>query len=480
MTAPAAATIAGSTKRIIIIGGGVSGLACAWRLRQRLPTAHITVLEAAPHVGGMLRTQREDGQVLELGPDSILRAKPAGIELIRELGLMDQVQETEPTARSSLIARGGRLLAVPEGLYLLAPGRIWPFVWSRVISWRGKLRMLKDLFIPPETLDDETLGSFVRRRLGREALDRLAQPLVSGIYTADPEQLSLAATMPQFLEMERAHGSLLLAMRRRMRDQATAAASGPRYSLFVSLRGGLQVLVDTLAERLRGLGVELRTATPVRSMTRLGAAWQVALADEALIADAVVVAGPAWSAAAVLRETDPLLSEQLAGIVYAGVATVNLTWRREQIPTLPAAAGFVVPAVEGRSLVACTFSNRKYGGRTPDHLVSVRAFVGGALHQHHLERDDAALVAALQADLKDLLRITAPPERVVVTRWPRAMAQYHLGHRERVAAIRAREAACGTLALIGNGYEGVGIPDVVAQANDAAQRIISGIDQVSC
>jgi oxygen-dependent protoporphyrinogen oxidase len=469
-----------SAKRIIVIGGGVGGLTCAWRLHQALPTAQITVLEAAPQTGGVLRTRSDEGLILELGPDSIIRAKPAAVELIRDLGLDERLQETDPAARSSLIARGGRLLPVPEGLYLLAPGRIWPFVWSRVISWRGKLRMLKDLVIPPATLDDETLGAFVRRRLGREALDRLAQPLVSGIYTADPEKLSLAATMPQFLAMERTHGSLLLAMRRRMRDQATASASGPRYGLFVSLRGGLQVLVDALAERLRTAGVELRTATPALGVVREDGVWQVATAGGVLAADAVVVAGPAWAAAALLRDADTTLSDKLAGIAYAGVATINLTWRREQIPALPAAAGFVVPAVEGRSLVACTFSNRKYAGRSPDHLVSVRAFVGGALHAHHLDRDDATLVAAVLADLKDLLHITAAPERVTVTRWPRAMAQYHLGHLERVAIIRAREAALGTLALVGNGYEGVGIPDVVAQANAAAQRLVSAFAPGPC
>ena len=462
----------GAPPRIAIIGGGVGGLACAWRLSRLQPTAQITVLESSTAVGGTARTQVADGLTLELGPDSLLRSKPAGMALVRELGLESEVIDTSPEARSSLIARGQRLLPVPEGLYLLAPGRIWPFVWSRVIGWRGKLRMLRDLIIPPAALEDETLGSFVRRRLGQEALDRLAQPLVSGIYTADPERLSLRATMPQFLEMERTHGSLLLAMRARMRDPATAKASGPRYSLFASLRGGLGRLPTELAQRLSAAGVAIRCQATVTGVRREDGAWRIAGRDaEEGLADQVVVAGPAWLAAAVLRDVDASLSGLLAGIPYAGVATVNLVFRRDQVPVIPQAAGFVIPAVEGRAMIACTFSSRKYPGRNPDDQVVLRAFVGGALHAHHLERDDQQLIASVQADLRDLLRIEAAPLQVVVTRWPRAMAQYHLGHIERVAAIRAAEATHPGLALVGNGYEGVGIPDVIAQADAAARRL---------
>ena len=469
--------MADAPREIVVVGGGIGGLAAAWRLHRLQPTARITVLESAPRTGGVVQTLREEGLTLELGPDSLIRSKPAALALIGELGLDGEVQGTEPEARSSLIARGTRLLPVPEGLYLLAPGRIWPFLWSRVLSWRGKVRMLRDLVLPPGDGRDETLASFVRRRLGVEALDRIAQPLVSGIYTADPEKLSLQATMPQFLRMEQDHGSILLAMRARMRDAATAAAAGPRYGLFASLRGGLGRLAEVLAERLRADGVEVRCATTVSGLRRTGDRWRVVLRGEGgapasdLAADAVVVAGPAWCAAALLRDADPALSGLLAGIPYAGVATVNLVWKRGQIPALPHAAGFVVPAVEGRSLIACTFSGRKYAGRIGDGHVALRAFVGGALHAHHLERDDGQLVAALLADLRDLLRIEAAPERVVVSRWPRSMAQYHLGHRERVASIRQAEAGLPGLALVGNGYEGVGIPDVIAQAEAGAARL---------
>ncbi len=466
--------------RIVIIGGGIGGLACAFRLRQRLPHAVITICESSPHLGGTVQTLTAEGLVLELGPDSLLRTKPAALALIADLGLSDALQATDPAARSSLIARGNRLIAVPEGLYLMAPGKLWPFFWSRLLSWRGKLRMVQDLLIPPGDIDDESLGDFVRRRLGREALERIAQPLISGIYTADPEQLSLAATMPQFIEMERTHGSLLLAMRARMRDQHTASAAGARYGLFASLQGGLHRLIAVLSERLSADQVTLRTSCGATGIKRDGTpeagTWQVTLAsEEMLTCDAVVVAGPAWAAGALLRDVDASLSAQLGGIPYAGVATVNLVYRRNEVPALPLAAGFVVPAIEGRSLIACTFSSRKWAGRTPDDRVVLRAFVGGALHAHHLDRDDATMVAAVREDLRELLGYSAEPMQTVVTRWPRTMAQYHRGHLARVSSIRASEARCPGLALIGNGYEGVGIPDIIAQADAAAERLVTGL-----
>lgn len=458
----------------IVVGGGVGGLAAAFRLRQRRPDWRIAVVEAAPRWGGVISSERRDGLVLEHGPDSLIRTKPEGMRLIDDLGLRPRVQDTDPRFRGALIARGPRLVAIPEGLYLLAPGRWLPFLRSPILSWPGKLRVGLDLLLPRGPAargEDESLAGFVRRRLGREALERIAQPMVGGIYTADPERLSLPFTMPQFAEMERSHRSLLLAMRARAKAQAGAAAAhGARYGLFASLEGGLQTLTDTLAERLDGCHLAL--GARAEGLTRRDGAWH--LESPALSAPRLCLCLPAWAAAGLLGSVAPELAVELAAVPYAGVATVNLVYERAAIPALPAAAGFVVPAVEGRSLVAATFCHQKYPGRCPDDLVVLRAFVGGALHQDRLAAGDQAMLAGLAADLRDLLGIAAAPRRTVVSRWPEAMAQPVVGHGVRLARIRAAERALPGLALVGNGYEGVGVPDICAQAALAAERLAAG------
>ena len=458
--------------RTLIIGGGIGGLTLAFRLVQAgTPPGDLTIVEAGKRWGGLLQSSREDGFLLEHGPDSILSAKPAGVALWRDLGLGGEFQGTEPSARRALIARGNRLLPVPEGLYLLAPGRIRPFLRSPLLSWRGKLRALGDLLLPRRAAGagEESLGAFVRRRLGREVLERIAQPLIGGIYTADPERLSLDAAMPQIAQWERDHRSLILAARARARAAGAEAAAGARYGLFVTLRGGLRRTVDVLLERLTG--VDLRLGTQATGLTRQGDGWQVALnAGGPLVARRVALALPAWVAADLLAGVDAPLAGELAGIPYASSAILTLAFAPGSIPPLPAAAGFVVPASERRTVLATTFMSTKYAGRAPDGHTLLRVFLGGALQEDALALADAELTRRALADLRDLLGITAAPTLVRLDRWPRSMAQYHLGHRARVARIRAGEAAQPGLALIGNGYEGVGIPDVIAQADAVAAR----------
>jgi oxygen-dependent protoporphyrinogen oxidase len=465
-------------RSVAVIGGGIGGLATAFRLREWAQDGgtpvHVTVYEASERFGGVIASSVEQGFTLEHGPDSIVRSKPAGIRLIKDLGLDDRVIPTQEHARSSLIVKGRRLLPIPEGLYLLAPAKFWPFVTSPIIGWPGKLRMALDLLLPRrrDGLPEESLAEFVRRRLGREALDRIAQPLVSGIYTADPEQLSLRATMPQFLEIERTHRSLILGMRSRARDQAVAAARGPRYGLFASLTGGLQTLVDRLVERLRGRGCDLIANTRVDTVVKAEAGgFTLALADGYRHFDQVVVALPAHAAAKVTKHLDQVLSYKLATIPYAGVATVNVALKAEQAPDLPVAAGFVVPAVEGRTIIAATFGHHKYAGRVPDGHVLLRAFVGGALHEAALDRSDQDLTDGVLRDLRDLLGLRGDPLFTRLHRWPKAMAQYVLGHNEGVQIIRSREQQFPGFALVGNGYEGVGIPDLAAQAELAVDRL---------
>ncbi len=486
-----------ATQRIVVVGGGIGGLAVAFRLRRRLPDASITILEASPRWGGLLWSSREtagratdagawaevSGELLlEHGADAFLRTKPAGMRLVEDLGLSDELVSTRPEARRSLIARGWDLHPVPDGFYLLAPGRWLPFLASPLVSWPGKLRMMIDLVLPRRAADapDESLAALVRRRLGREALARLAQPLVGGIHTADPELLSVAAAMPQIAEMERAHRSLSLAARARARE---APASGARYGLFASLRGGLGRLIERLVEQLSlpeagidaGRACELRLGTSVTAIERwapgAGSGFRIMTDQGTIQADIVVVAGPAHVAAALCRPVDASLADELGAIRYHDVATINLAWPRAAIARLPEAAGFVVPAVEGRELIAASFVDRKFAGRVPDGIALIRAFVGGALRPGALAHDDQALVRIAVEELGRWLGIASPPLFARVSRMPRSMPQYDLGHLARVAAIRARERAVPGLALIGNGYDGVGIPDICAQAEAAAVRL---------
>ncbi len=482
--------MSGPAPHILVIGGGSGGLATAFRLRRRLPHARLTIIEAN-RWGGVTGTSVRDGFVLEHGPDSIIRVKPAGMRLIADLGLMDQVQSTAPAARHGLIARGDRLIPIPEGLYLMAPGKIGPFLRSPLMTWPGKLRMACDLVLPRRSefaAEDESLGRFVRRRLGREALERIAQPLVGGIYTADPEELSVAATMPQFLEMEQTHGSLIRAMMERSRQAALAAgspaggrtgaggensASGPRYGLFASLNGGLQRLVDRLVEMLAAdCGLRLGVRATGLERTAQGG-WTVATSAGPIAADALALALPAHAAAELLTPADPALAGLLQTIPYASVATVNLAFSAADAPGVPQAAGFVVPEVEHRTVLACTIASAKYADRSPPGTVLLRAFVGGARHEDALNVDDDSLVRSCLTDLRRWFPLGSP-RFTVVHRWPKAMAQYTVaggGHLARVARIRAREAALPGFALVGNGYEGVGIPDLAAQGEAAAERL---------
>jgi protoporphyrinogen/coproporphyrinogen III oxidase len=510
-----------ASKRVVVIGGGVSGLAAAHRLLElreaaglrgdgNRPPPKVLLVEATGRVGGTVRTTRREGFLLEGGPDSFISEKPAVVELARRLGLSDRLIGTNDAHRRSFVVRNGQLRPTPEGFHLLAPARLWPFVTTDIFTWRGKARMALDLLLPRRTAGeekDESLASFVRRRFGQEALERMAQPMVGGIYTADPERLSLRATMPRFLDMEREHRSLILALRRQARSQNgnhTQGASGARYGLFLSFDEGTQVLTDALAARLspgalmldtrveaiqrrsgtqagtRGLTPEHASGEQMQrersgDLRRSGEAgtgrggWLVRLASgETIAADAVCIALPAHAAAHLLAGLDAELAAELEAIPYASTATVNLAYKRTTIPHALDGFGFVVPYIERRATLACTFSSVKFAGRAPDGHALLRAFVGGALQPEMFALDEDEMTAAVRRDLRDLLGIEEPPLFAHVEKWPRSMAQYHLGHTGRVGRIRRRLAAHAGLALCGNAYTGAGLPDCVREGERAA------------
>jgi oxygen-dependent protoporphyrinogen oxidase len=459
-------------RRIVVVGGGIAGLAAAHRLGERARRRlDVVVLEAGPRLGGTIATECTDGFRLEGGPDAILTEKPWAADLCRRLDVA--LVGTREGERRTFVVRAGRLAPLPEGFLLLAPTSLWPLVWSPLFSWPGKLRMALDLVRPRRRGDaDESLGAFVRRRLGREALERVAQPLVGGIYTADPERLSLAATMPRFRELERRHRSVILGLRAAARRApATNGNAGARYSLFVAPADGMEASIEALARRLPEGAVRLRA--PVTALARDAGRWRLRAGGETLDADAVIVAAPAYVAGTLLEPLDAALARDLAAIGYASSATVTLAFRTADVPSLRG-YGFVVPAVERRALLACTYASRKFPGRAPEGHEVLRAFLGGALHPDLASGDDAALVGLVREELRTLLGVAAAPLLVRVHRHPRAMPQYAVGHLDRVAAIEARVAALPGLALVGGAYRGVGIPDCVRGAEAAADRLLDG------
>lgn len=451
-------------KRVVIVGGGISGLAAAHRLVELgLDKTQITLLEASERLGGTIETQHRDGFLIERGPDSFISEKPEGISLAKRLGLESRLIQTNEQHRRSFIVRKGRLRPVPEGFQLLAPSRVWPFITTDIFSIPGKLRMAADLLLPRSNgKDDESLASFVRRRLGQEALERMAQPMVGGIYTADPETLSLRATLPRFLNMEKDHRSVILAMLRQGRNPGT---SGARYSLFLSFDRGMEVLVNALSNVIPNV----RLNTRVQEVRKSTSAWALTTNEESFEADAVFLAVPAYTAAKLLENVNARLASQLNAIKYASTATINFAYPRTSITHPLNGFGFVVPFIEKRSLIACTFTNVKFPGRAPDDHVLLRAFAGGALQPEMFDDPESRV----EKDLSELLGIKGKPLFTQVAKWERSMPQYEVGHLDRVLAIENEVRQLQGLALAGNAYRGAGIPDCIRSGETAAENIIN-------
>lgn len=516
--------------RVAVVGAGISGLAAAHRLIElaasgttpAIPAAdgaapkgplQLTLYEAGPHVGGVIGTERRNGYLVERGADMFVTDKPAGVNLCRRLGLADQLLSTDETFRRSLVLHKGKPVPVPEGFLLLSPARIGPVLRSPLFSWAGKLRMACEYFLPPrKTEDDESLASFVRRRFGREVLERLIQPLVGGIYTADPEKLSMQATLARFVQMEREDGSLIRASRKRVASQraGTPNASGARYGLFVSLKEGLQQLLDALLQRIESAatlalntkvhavrrqtsrpdtaggktdGTETSppaTTTPATSVGESSAessGWQLELSDGSRVAcDAVILAVPSYRAAELLAESAPALSRSLSEIEYASSAVVVSGHALQDIAHPLEAFGLVVPACEERRILAVSFASRKFPGRAPEGRILLRTFLGGALQPEILQHSDEELVQIVREELADIFGVQGEPDFMQVLRYPRAMPQYHVGHLRRVAQIEDELKTQPALQLAGNAYHGVGIPDCIHSGETAAEKLWSSRD----
>jgi len=448
-------------RRAVIIGGGISGLSSAYYLARA--GVGSTLIERQPRLGGVIRSERIHGCLVETGPDSFLAEKPWARELIRELGLEGELIGSNDHLRVTYVLRGGRLLALPDGLMMMVPTRVWPVLRSPLLGWRTKLRMAAEIFrrVPMQAGRDRSVSEFVAEHYGREAVDYLAEPLLAGVYGGDPAELSVAAVLPRFLEMERRYGSLtrgVLAMRRRSRGQR----SGP---LFQTLRDGLGKLVETLASAAPHTEVIHREAEALEHRddgyaVRVGGQW--------LEARNVVLACPAWEAARLVRPLDGGLAALLDGVPYRSSITISLGYRRSEVMRPLAGFGFLIPKRERRRLAACTWVGTKFCYRVPDEMVLLRCFLGD---EELLAESDEALGLLVREELAEIIRLRAAPVFVRVARWPRSMAQYTVGHLERLAAIRARLAALRGLQLAGNAYEGIGVSDCVRLGREAALRI---------
>lgn len=467
-------------RRIIVIGGGIAGLAAAHRLvelnGEKTLGLEVLLLEASSRLGGTIATERVDDFIVEAGPDSFITEKPWALRLCDRLGLTSRLVSTQAAYQKIYIVHRGKLEPLPDGFFLLAPTRLWPFVQTPLFSWGGKLRMGCEIFIPRGKDNDESLGSFVRRRFGAEALERVAQPLVGGIYASDPDKLSLAATMPRFREMERAHRSILWAMwsEQRKRARRGQTGSGARWSLFVALGGGMQELVDALARRLPEGSVRLNSEVKNLARDDSEAGWRIKTAsDETLKANAVILAAPAFGSGDILNALAAGAATELKKIPYASTATVSLAYRRANFPRPLDSFGFVVPALERRKIMAGTFSSLKYPGRAPQDHILLRAFIGGSLQPELFHDDDATMERNVRDELASLLGVTAQPLFSKIYRHPRSMPQYHVGHEARIRRIENDLAEFPDLALVGSAYHGVGISDCVRTGEEAAEKIVN-------
>lgn len=453
----------------IIIGGGIAGLATAFSLQEAGLTG-FTLVESAPRLGGKIVSCHQDGFVIEGGPDSFITQKKSALDLCKRLGLEDQLvgSNTGKNAATYVWSKG-RLHPMPEGMMLMAPTMVLPFLRSSLISWPGKLRMGMELFVPKRSAsEDESLGGFVRRRLGTEALNKIAGPLMGGIHAADPEKLSLRSTFPMFPEMEKKHGSLLRGMMKRPRRSAPSGAKP--LSMFVSLRGGLQQLSDALTAQLKPSAI--RAGCSVLSIFPDVNQYKVLLSDgSTLLADNVVFATPAYVTADLVQHIDPSLSASLRAIRYVSTATVSLGFKRSDVAHPMRGAGFIVPASEGRSITACSWTSTKFDHRAPDDAVLLRVFIGGALAEPLAEQDETALIDLARREIRHIMGITAEPTLARAYRWHKANPQYDLGHLERVAQIESSLAGFPGIFLAGAAYRGAGIPDCIQSGMNAALAI---------
>jgi len=463
-------------KRIAIVGGGISGLSAAFALekhRRAGASLEYALFESSSRLGGVLVTEWVDGCLLEAGPDSFLTEKPWASELCREVGLGEQLIGSNDADRKTYIVVKGKLVVIPDGLMFMVPTKITPTVLSPLFSSAAKLRMAREWFHPPRKAEaDETVASFVERHYGPEMVDRLADPLLSGVYGGEASQLSVRAVLPRFAEMEATHGSLgraMLAARKKMPPASKTSAK----PLFTSLKNGMQQMVDAIVSLLPAS--VLRSNTPVQRIQRQSGGWVVSAGYASDEFDAVIVATPTQMAGELVGLDSARLASELRGIQYTSSITVNLGYDRAVRASLPPGFGFLVPRSEGKRMLAATFVHNKFPHRAPEDRALLRCFIGGARNEQVLQAPDEDVVNVVREDLRQIIKLKADPLFSRVYRWNGAMAQYGVGHLERLQRIESLLQELPGLALAGNGYRGIGVPDCVRSGSDAANKAMLAV-----
>lgn len=468
-------------KRIAIIGAGISGLSAATILeRARRAGAEIdfTLFERGSRLGGVMITDQVDGCLIEAGPDSFLTEKSWGLDFCRSLGLGDQLIGSNDSERKTYILVNGRLVTIPDGLMFMVPTKLLPTITTPLFSLSTKVRMGLEYLTGPRqsaSVPDESVAELVERHYGREMVQRLADPLLAGVYGGDAASLSAAAVLPRFVEMEKKYGSLsrgMLAARKKMaaaHAKNGTARSAPK-PLFSTLNNGMQQLVDAVAEFLPQQSVQLNRE--ITAVLHDGSQWRLVTAAGIESFDGLVLAAPAQLAGRLISGIAPALANELLDIKYSSSVTVTATYNRADLQQLPPGFGFLVPATEGRRMLACTFVHNKFPHRAPEDRGIIRSFLGGLRDESILSMSDEEILSTVRRELKEIVGLDAPPREQRVYRWHRSMAQYSPGHLARVARIQEATKTLRAFALAGNAYQGIGVPDCIASGTQAAADVL--------
>jgi oxygen-dependent protoporphyrinogen oxidase len=459
-------------KRIAVVGGGTAGLSAAYSLQKRKSAGtaiEFVVYEAGQHLGGVIRTERIDDCVIEAGPDSFLTEKPWAADLCRELCLGDQLIASNDAERKTYMLVKGRLLPIPDGLMFMVPTKLLPTFLSPMFSVGTKARIVREWLSPPKPKTTEmSVAEFVQRHYGREMVDRVADPLLGGVYGGSADQLSVDAVLPRFVQMETKYGSLGRAMVA-ARTNSSSAAARP---LFTSLKSGMQQMTDALVARIPQ--AVFRAGAAVEAVKPESGKWLVISNGRTEECDAVVIASPAHVAAALIAQ-QPELASELSAIPYTSSMTVVLGYDQSVRAALPPGFGFLVPRTEGRKILAATFVHNKFPHRAPENRALIRCFIGGTVAEEMFDKGETEIATAVEGELKSILSLKAAPLFTRVYKWRKAMAQYTVGHSARVERIKSLVGQLPGLALAGNAYSGIGVPDCVRTGTEAAASVLAGL-----